>query len=84
MKTITVEYDDVTPNTIEHRQTNKESVLAIGNRRLPAALTDKQGLLDALAVSDRIAQENRAWRASIVAALNNLVADEMSREHAAT
>ncbi|WP_345486048.1 hypothetical protein, partial [Planotetraspora phitsanulokensis] len=76
--------DDVTPNTIEHRPTREETVLAIGNRRYPATLTDRASLLDALNVSDAIAHANHAWRASLVAALQKLDAEDFARETATT
>ncbi|GAA5046284.1 hypothetical protein HNP84_010280 [Thermocatellispora tengchongensis] len=84
MKTITVDYDDVVPATIEHRLTDKETVLAIGNRRLPAELTDRQRLLEALQIADRLSNCVVAWRGDIVAALHRLDADERARENATT
>lgn len=82
MKSITVEYDDVTPATIEHRLTEKETVLAIGNRRYPVALNDRVSLHEALQVADRLSAAAVAWRGDIVAALNKLAADEYARENA--
>ncbi|WP_433355522.1 hypothetical protein ACQP25_16960 [Microtetraspora malaysiensis] len=82
MKTITVDYDDVTPATIEHRLTDKETVLAIGNRRLPAELTDRQRLQEALQIADRLSASVVAWRGDIVAALQKLDAAEYIRENA--
>ncbi|MEU7891739.1 hypothetical protein AB0B45_02615 [Nonomuraea sp. NPDC049152] len=82
MKTITVEYDDVTPATIEQRLTDNETTLAIGNRRYPVALTDRNGLLEALHIADKLAASVVAWRGDIVAALQKLDADQRARENA--
>ncbi|MEV1170155.1 hypothetical protein [Nonomuraea sp. NPDC049784] len=82
MKTITVEYDDVTPATIEQRLSNGETTLSIGNRRYPAALNDRNGLLEALRIADKLSASVVAWRGDIVAALQKLDADERARENA--
>ncbi|MER6171313.1 hypothetical protein [Streptosporangium sp. NPDC001681] len=84
MKTIVVEYDDVIPERIGRSLSDTETTLAIGNRRFPASLTDKQTLLVALAVSDAIAAANHAWRGDIVTALRKLDAKEKARENATT
>jgi hypothetical protein len=59
MKSITVEYDDVTPATIEHRLAAEETVLSMGSRRYPAALNDRAALLEALQIADRLARRHR-------------------------
>ncbi|WP_424533692.1 hypothetical protein ACOZ38_25485 [Sphaerisporangium viridialbum] len=84
MKTITVEYDEVTPATVENRLSRDEAVLSIGNRRYPATLTDRQALMQALSVADAIARSNIAWRGDIVAALQKLDAEDRARETATT
>ncbi|MEV4472855.1 hypothetical protein [Nonomuraea sp. NPDC049504] len=84
MKSITVEYDDVTPATIEHRLAAQETVLAMGNRRYPAALTDRAALMEALQIADRLSAAVVGWRGDIVGALQKLDADERARENAAT
>ncbi|MFG3438375.1 hypothetical protein ACGF0J_14120 [Nonomuraea sp. NPDC047897] len=82
MKTITVDYDDVLPSTIEHRLTSGEATLAIGNRRYPVTLTDRAALLEALHIADRLSASVVAWRGDIVGALQKLDADERARENA--
>ncbi|MFI6889155.1 hypothetical protein [Streptosporangium canum] len=84
MKTITVEYDDVTPERISRSLTDTETTLAIGNRRFPVLLTDRLALMEALGISDALRAANDAWRAHIVAALRKLDADEVARENATT
>ncbi|MFB4284899.1 hypothetical protein ACBJ59_57195 [Nonomuraea sp. MTCD27] len=84
MKSITVEYDDVTPATIEHRLAAQETVLAMGSRRYPAALNDRAALLEALQIADRLSSAVVGWRGDIVAALQKLDADQFARENATT
>ncbi|NRQ31331.1 hypothetical protein HII36_05690 [Nonomuraea sp. NN258] len=84
MKTITVEYDDVTGATIEHRLTDQETVLAIGNRRYPVALTDRARLLEALHIADKLSASVVGWRGDIVAALQKLDNEQYARENATT
>ncbi|UBU16631.1 hypothetical protein [Nonomuraea gerenzanensis] len=84
MKSITVEYDDVTPATIEHRLAAEETVLAMGNRRYPAALNDRAALLEALQIADRLSSAVVGWRGDIVAALQKLDNDQYARENATT
>ncbi|WP_440063858.1 hypothetical protein [Streptosporangium sp. OZ121] len=84
MKSITVEYDDVTPERIGRSLTDTETTLSIGNRRLPALLTDRASLLEALSISDVLRAANDAWRANIVGALRALDAAEAARENATT
>ncbi|MGI5281707.1 hypothetical protein ACQEVF_59200 [Nonomuraea polychroma] len=81
MKTITVDYDDVTPATVENRLSNGEATLAIGNRRYPAALNDRAALMEALQIADRLSASVVAWRGDIVGALQRLDADERAREN---
>lgn len=81
MKTITVEYNDVTTATIEHRPTEQETVLSMGNRRYPVALTDKGRLLEALHIADKLSAAVVGWRGDIVAALQKLDADQYAREN---
>lgn len=84
MKTITVEYNDVNPTTIEHRLTEQEAVLSMGNRRYPVALNDKGRLLEALHIADKLSASVVGWRGDIVAALQKLDAEQYARENATT
>ncbi|MEV0379754.1 hypothetical protein [Nonomuraea sp. NPDC050643] len=84
MKSITVQFDDVTSSTIEHRLAAEETVLAMGNRRYPVALNDRAALLEALQVADRLSGAVVGWRGDIVAALQKLDADQYARENATT
>ncbi|GAA4946360.1 ABC-type amino acid transport substrate-binding protein [Nonomuraea thailandensis] len=83
MKSITVEYDDVTPATVEHRLTDQETVLAMGNRRYPAALNDRAALLEALQIADKLSGAVVGWRGDIVASLQKLDNERYARENAA-
>ncbi|MFI6497131.1 hypothetical protein [Nonomuraea typhae] len=84
MKTITVEYNDVSIATIEHRLNEQETVLSMGNRRYPVTLTDRARLLEALHIADKLSASVVAWRGDIVAALQKLDADQFARENATT
>jgi hypothetical protein len=84
VKTITVEYNDVTTTTIENRLTAEETVLSMGNRRYPVSLNDKGRLLEALHIADKLSAAVVGWRGDIVAALQKLDADQYARENATT
>ncbi|MEU7911372.1 hypothetical protein [Microbispora bryophytorum] len=84
VKSITVDYDDVTPQTVGHRLTDSEAVLHLGSRRLPVALTDRAGLMEALQVADAMSAAVLSWRGDLVAALQKLDAAEYARENATT